>query len=161
MITSEKDPKAETNENVNTVQEHQNPESENSENSERRNESSEEITPEEKGEFVDYEKLAREDMKELISLFPYLSEKESIYELSNPLRYAALRDLGLSPKEAYLATCEPVVRYDNRSHLRSAVPRAAGAASDMLGAKELEAARELFSGLSDREIQKLYKKVSK
>lgn len=110
---------------------------------------------------TDYADLAKKDMQELASLFPHLRGKESVRELENPLRYAALRDLGLSPKEAYLATHGSVGGYDNRSHLRSAVPRGAASGSDMLGARELEAARELFTGLSDREIQKLYKRVSK
>lgn len=110
---------------------------------------------------TDYARLAREDMETLISLFPHLSGKESITELKNPLRYAALRDLGLSPKEAFLATEEPTIHYDNRSHLTGFVPRRASAPENMLSAKELESARMLFSGLSDREIHKLYKKVTR
>jgi len=112
-------------------------------------------------EETDYAELARRDMEELTAIFPHLSGKKSITELDNPLRYAALRDLGLSPKEAYLATAARGAQYDTRSHLSGAVPRAAGSRTDMLSAGELEAARELFSGLSDREIQRLYKKVTK
>lgn len=117
--------------------------------------------PEENSSAVDYTEVARADMEELRSLFPHLREKTSITELDNPLRYAALRDLGLTPKEAYLATSEPMQKYDNRSHLRSAVPKSASTPTGILTRGELEAARELFSGLSDREIQKLYKKVSR
>ena len=110
---------------------------------------------------VDYGEIETHDLKELHALFPHLRDKTSILELDNPLRYAALRDLGLSPKEAYLATSEPTQKYDNRSHLRSSVPKSVAAPSDMLSHSELAAARELFSGLSDREIQKLYKKVAR
>lgn len=110
---------------------------------------------------IDYAALAKQDMEELKKDFPHLSGKTSIAELDNPLRYAALRDLGLTPREAFLATNSPVTKYDNRSHLSGAVPRRAGSASDTLGANELMAARELFADLSDREIQKLYKKVSR
>ena len=110
---------------------------------------------------VDYGEIERQDLEELRIAFPHLKDVKSITELSNPLRYAALRDLGLTPKEAYLATNEPIHRYDTRSHLRSSVPRGASTPSGVLPAHELEAARELFSDLSDREIQKLYKKVSK
>lgn len=113
------------------------------------------------GDSIDYEELERADMEELCSLFPNLRGKTKITELDNPLRYAALRDLGLTPKEAYLATSEPIQKYDNRSHLKSSVPRSAAAPADILTRSELEAARELFSGLSDREIQKLYKRVSR
>ena len=110
---------------------------------------------------VDYGEVERQDLEELRIAFPNLKDVRSITELNNPLRYAALRDLGLTPKEAYLATNEPIHRYDTRSHLRSSVPRGVSTPSSILPAHELEAARELFSDLSDREIQKLYKKVSK
>lgn len=110
---------------------------------------------------VDYATLAEEDMRYLTTVFPDLEGKRSVAELDNPLRYAALRDLGLSPIEAYLATNYKVRAYDNRSHLQSAVPKRASASAELLGARELEAARELFAGLSDREIQRLYRKVSK
>ena len=112
-------------------------------------------------EQTDYEALERADMAELSSIFPELRGKSRVSELNNPLRYAALRDLGLTPKEAYLATSEPRRAYDTRSHLVSSVPGGATAPQDTLSKNELDAARELFSGLSDREIQKLYKKVSK
>jgi len=110
---------------------------------------------------VDYGALARADMEQLRRQFPELASKKSITELKNPLRYAALRDLGLSPREAYLATEDRPQRYDNRSHLRSSVPGGAQESQDRLGGGELEAARELFSGLSDRELQRLYKKVTR
>ena len=111
----------------------------------------------EEGE-IDYAALEEEDMRTLSEIFPHLRGKR-VLDLDDPLRYAALRDLGLTPKEAYLATGGGVRRYDTRSHLRSAVPSPAGGSVESLSGAELLAARELFSGLSDREIQKLYKKV--
>lgn len=110
---------------------------------------------------IDYEALAREDAEILASIFPNLRGIASVTELKNPLRYAALRDLGLSPKEAYLATCEPAAAYDNRSHLFSTAQGKRGSAECQMTRSELEAARELFDGLSDREIHSLYKKVTK
>lgn len=110
---------------------------------------------------IDYEALAREDAEILASTFPSLRGITSVAELKNPLRYAALRDLGLSPKEAYLATCEPTAAYDNRSHLFSTAQGKRGSAETQMTRSELEAARELFAGLSDREIHSLYKKVTK
>jgi hypothetical protein len=76
------------------------------------------------------------------------------------LRYAKLRDLGLSPKEAYLASAKIESVYDNRSHIIPSYSRAAGSSSSSLSGDELEKARFIFSELSDREIQKLYKKVT-
>ncbi len=81
--------------------------------------------------------------------------------LENPVRYAELRALGLTPKEAYLATGGTHMhRADNRAHLQSTLPRVVGGGDEGIGASELAAARELFVGLSDHEIRKLYKKVT-
>ena len=109
---------------------------------------------------TDYEALAKSDLEELWSLFPALRSMRSITGLHDPLRYAALRDLGLTPKEAYLATCEPSASYDNRSHLESTEYGRRSADEGRMSRSEMIAARELFSGLSDREITRLYKKVN-
>lgn len=109
---------------------------------------------------VDYEQLEREDIREIHELFPEARGIESITELENPERYAALRDLGLSPKEAYLATGRVKRAPDNRRHLSSAVPRGAGAPGGSMTRSELERARDLFPGLGDRELMGLYRKVS-
>lgn len=109
----------------------------------------------------DYAELAKQDLEELQRDFPELSGITSLTQLSNPLRFAALRDLGLSAREAYLATEQRRTRADNRRHLRSSVPGSCRADESVLCGASLEAARELFGGLSDREIQKLYKKVIK
>ena len=113
---------------------------------------------------IDYEALAREDVSSLKREFAELSALSSILELDNPTRYGELRDLGLSPREAYLATRtrgkEKTVVYDNRSHLRSAIPKSHGGGIDTMGIGELREARELFAGMSDAEIIRLYKKVN-
>ena len=119
-------------------------------------ESSENSEPE-----TDYELLAKNDMQTLASLFPELRGKNSILELDNPIRYAQLRDLGLSEKEAYLATSKRRSYHDNRAHLRSAVPKGASGPASSMTQAELDSARELFGNMSDAEIQKLYKKVTK
>jgi hypothetical protein len=112
----------------------------------------------EEDDTTDYAVLAMRDLAELAEIFPEVRAKRSITELSNPLRYAALRDLGLTPKEAYLATEDRRV-VDNRAHLTSRVPSSARAGASLSG-RELDMARELFSGLTEREIQRLYKKVN-
>lgn len=109
---------------------------------------------------VDYERLAEEDAAELRTLFPELDTLKSITELENPLRYAALRDLGLTPEEAYLATTRRK-RADNRSHLNASVPRHSSTPSSSMSEAELAAARELFPDISDAKIRSLYKKVTK
>ncbi len=48
-----------------------------------------------------------------------------------------------------------------RAHLTSSVPRAARLPSGALSKGEMSELRQLFGGLSDTEIQRLYKKVTK
>ena len=110
---------------------------------------------------TDYALLEAEDLATIRALFDEYQTISSITELDNPLRYATLRDLGLSVKEAFLATQRKQPRYNNRSHLKSSVPRGARSDGVSMSAEALREAREIFSGLSDSEIQKLYKNVIK
>ena len=107
---------------------------------------------------VDYEAFIREDVAALKAQFPELSDINDVTDLDDPLRYAALRDLGLTPKEAYLATAKRSYS-DTRSHLRRASGRNAAAASSLMSPGELAAARDIFPGKSDADIQRLYKRV--
>lgn len=112
-------------------------------------------------ETVDYAALAAEDLAELKAQFPALKELPSLAALPNPVRYAELRDMGLSPKEAYLATGGTArKRSDNRAHLLSAVPRSSALATGLPSGAEMAEARRLFSNLTDAQICKLYKKVT-
>ena len=116
---------------------------------------------EEAEDSVDYAALAAEDLAELKAQFPALKELPSLAALPNPVRYAELRDMGLSPKEAYLATGGTARRRsDNRAHLLSAVPRASALATNLPSGAEMAEARRLFSNLTDAQICKLYKKVT-
>ena len=110
---------------------------------------------------IDYESLMREDLAELQKEFAELGDITSITELSNPLRYAALRDLGLSPKEAYMATSPRKKAADNRSHLSSAVSRSISRPATAIPPAQLRIARELFRDMSDAEINALYRRVTK
>ncbi len=49
----------------------------------------------------------------------------------------------------------------NRKHLTSSVPRSAKAPLGVLTKREIGELREIFSGLTDTEIQRLYKRVTK
>ena len=118
-----------------------------------------EIDEKEQKSEIDYEAIIAEDLLALRSEFPELAGIEDITELDNPIRYAALRDMGLSAEEAYLATRKRVKR-DNRSHLTTAFGKSVSAPRGGMSQRELSEARELFSGLSDSEIQRLYRKVT-
>ena len=101
------------------------------------------------------------DIDALASQFPELTALNDISELNNAKRYAELRALGLTPAEAYLATAKRSAAKDSRSHLRSSVPGGVGIPHSGMSARQMNEARELFSGLSDAEIRSLYKKVTK
>ena len=108
---------------------------------------------------TDYADLAAQDMAALRRAFPECMDMEGLWQLERPLRYAELRDMGLSPEEAYLATTHRHPAYDNRRHLQSSVPRAAAGPAGM-SASEMAAARELFEGLTDAELSALYRRVA-
>ncbi len=108
---------------------------------------------------IDYAEIVANDMNEL-SKELFSGEEIKITDLKNPTRYGALRDLGLTPKEAFLASGGRIERRDNRSHLHSSVPRSIAAAFSEIPRAHLDAARELFSELNDGEIKALYKKVT-
>lgn len=112
---------------------------------------------------VSYEALEEEDLRTLRGDFPELADTVSLSALSDPVRYGELRELGLSPREAYLATegRRTVRQRDTRSHLGSSVGRTASPAGGRLGAAELYAARDLFPSLSDGEIEALFRRVTR
>ena len=111
----------------------------------------------------DYLALIEEDLKSLREAIPELQDIKDISELENPVRYGALRDLGLSPAEAYRATTTERQRRrsDNRQHLRSSVPKSVSVPTGGMSYRDIEMAREIFSGISDSEIQRLYRKVTR
>ena len=112
-----------------------------------------------KGGDAFYERLAMEDLLALKREFHEAKELNSLSELDDPVRFAELRELGLTPREAYLAT-KRTRHQDNRRHLSGAAPRGAGSPRGAMTQSELLRARELFSGMSDKDIQSLFKRVS-
>ena len=103
---------------------------------------------------------AFDELDGLIGEFPELS-RENKEELFDKERYSELRLLGATAREAYLATAKVRLSIsDNRSHLSSAVPRGAKSPIGKMTANELRAARELFTGATDKEIMRLYKRVT-
>lgn len=111
-------------------------------------------------ESPDYAEILEADMNELSEEFSPGAQIK-ITDLRNPIRYGALRDLGLTPKEAYLASGGKKEKANNRAHLSSSVPRKISASFSEMPRAELDAARELFSDMSDSEIRNLYRKVTK
>ena len=88
-------------------------------------------------------------------------EDKDLCELVNGERYRELRLLGLSVKEAFLATARrECVTHDNKAHLGRSIPRSVHTPTSAMSTEELLEARELFGNLSDEEIKKLYNKVT-
>ena len=109
---------------------------------------------------TDYEEILTSDMEELRESFSELGADFSVTDLKNPIRYGALRDMGLTPREAYLATGGRARTQDNRAHLTVSAPTSLAKRSLGSPRAELKIAREIFSDMSEAELQKLYKKVS-
>ena len=109
------------------------------------------VEPNDTADEIDY----KGELQSLIDEFPdvNLGERES--------RYGELRALGLTQKEAFFASASRAPRMDTRSHLSGGMPKMARSPMGAMPRRELEAAREIFSGLSDRQIEDLYKKVTK
>lgn len=101
---------------------------------------------------------AEGDIDELKSLFPELSSINSADDLKYAEKYRRFRQMGLSPAEAYLATGEQRTK---EPRYRPASPISVTRRTDGIPDRHLRAAREIFSDLSDVEIQALYKRVTK
>ena len=112
-------------------------------------------------ESVDYEKLAAEDLAEIKRLDPSYAPAAHLGELPFARRFAELRDLGLSVKEALAAASPRFERGDGRNHLRAVAPRGARAAEGMLDRDSMKEAKLLFGNLSENEINALYRRVTR
>ncbi len=113
-------------------------------------------------EAVDYEALAASDLAEIKARFPAMQHLTHLSEIENAVRYGELRDAGLTVEEAFLATNYGRLgrrTSDNRTHLSGSMPRQAAAPVGRMSYGELCEARALFDGLSDREIEALWRRT--
>lgn len=117
------------------------------------------------------ERMVASDLNELHSLFPETKDIAKFENIPNCRRYAELRDMGLSVREAYSAA-NPDARREavvnsvkqqtinaSKSHLRSNVPIASKDTSVKITRAEMDQMRELFPDKSDKELVALYKKT--
>ena len=122
-----------------------------------------ETPPEDDGEA--FRKQAEEDLLKLKEVAPEAAAYRHVGEMPGALRFAELRELGLSVEEAYYAVrgaagAKPVPDRGGRAHLHGSVPGRAATGGVSMTAGEIEAARRLFPGLPDREIASLYRRVN-
>ena len=117
---------------------------------------------------ADFERMANEDLSEIKRLFPSFSDLTHVRELDRAERFGEMREAGFSVEEALLATnyeriFEAVVKkarsINGKSHLVSRVPTASGGEAVGMTSEEMRNAKEMFTGLSEREIQSLYKRA--
>lgn len=118
-----------------------------------------------------YETLMQLDLAEVKRNYPDAASYNSVAEFPNAKRFAELRDLGLSAKEAYIASHPDAVRRNvaesvrkqnlsaTKDHIHSTVPKGTRDTSVTIPKRELEEWREMFPDCSDRELAKLYKKT--
>ena len=97
--------------------------------------------------------------EELALICPGISD-ENAEEYCNTERYLELKALGLTSEEAFAATAKRRVSHDSRSHLSSSIGRSGTGSFQRMPEHELRSAREIFSGMNDAEIRRLYKKVT-
>ena len=112
-------------------------------------------------ETVDYARLAAEDLAEIKRLDPAYAPASHLGDLPFARRFAELRDLGLSVREALAAASPRFERQDGRTHLRAIAPRGARAPEGTLDRERMREAKMLFDGLSESEINALYRRVSR
>ncbi len=99
-----------------------------------------------------------DDLRVIISEFPEL--RSAVGGAINTERYEALRKLGLTVREAYLAASAPKGA-DNRAHMVAGVPTGAKSPELGMSSAEMEMARCIFDGLSEQEIKRLYSAVTR
>ena len=110
---------------------------------------------------VDYAAMAEADLALIRRLDPAYASLARLSDLPGASRFAELREMGLTTEEAFFAVCHTpptVPSVDTRRHLHPSAPRGAAGLSGGMSAADLASARELFSDLSDREIQLLYRR---
>lgn len=108
---------------------------------------------------ADFEAMAAKDLLAIKALAPEFREVEHLCELPFAQRFAELRELGLSVREALYATMPTHSRESGKSHLRGTVPRGKSSLFDSLSVSEMKQAKDLFYGLSEAEINSLYRRV--
>lgn len=118
-----------------------------------------------------FEAKATADLKELHAAYPETKQYSHIKDLPADVRgkFGKFRDMGLSAKEAYAAanpdgarqavadSVKKQAQHDSKAHLKSSVPKPSKPDAIAMSKAELADWREMFPGMSDAEIRKLYK----
>lgn len=112
------------------------------------------------------------DLAAVHAAYPEAKKYTDVDQFPNASRFKLLMDGGATAEEAFRATHpEEVAAHvatavkqgarDSKEHLRSNVPRGAKDTSVQMTREELADYREMFPGLTDKEIVKLYRSAKK
>ena len=118
-----------------------------------------------------FEAKAAADLKELHAAYPETKQYKHLREMPPEIlkTFGAQRDAGFSVKQAYAAANPDGIRkevatsvkkqaqHDSKAHLKSSVPKPSKPDAIAMSKAELADWREMFPGMSDAEIRKLYK----
>jgi hypothetical protein len=122
---------------------------------------------------AEYEAMAAADLAGLKAIYPELKDVTRIENIPNFTRFGALRDKGLSLKEAYSAANADDIRSnvasavtrqnlnETKAHLKSNVPKKTVDTSLRIPKAEFDFWRDLFPDKSDKQIAKIYREAHK
>lgn len=120
---------------------------------------------------TEFNKKAAADLLAVQAAYPETKKFSSIKDIPNFKRFGELRDMGLSPKEAYIAANPDGARNavaaatkrqaldGTKDHLKSSVSKRTKDTSTRMPRATLLEWRNMFPGYSDKEIAKLYKEA--
>jgi hypothetical protein len=109
------------------------------------------------------------DLAAVHAAIPATKKYASVDDFPNAQRFKELCDKGCTPEEAFRASHGSEVAEaaataqvrDSKAHLRSNVPKGAREGAHTITRAELEAYREMFPGMSDKDIAILHRKATK
>ena len=122
-----------------------------------------------------FDEKIRADLAAVQQAYPNTKQYKSVFEFPNFAKFSKFRDAGLSPAEAYIAANPQGVMTsvagaaqqqarnlsNTKDHLRSNVPVGSKDKSITITKKQMAEYRDLFPGMSDKEIVALHKQTMK
>lgn len=122
-----------------------------------------------------FDEKIRADLAAVQQAYPNTKQYKSVFEFPNFAKFSKFRDAGLSPEEAYIAANPQGVMTsvagaaqqqarnlsNTKDHLRSNVPVGSKDKSIKITQKQMQEYRDLFPGMSDKEIVALHKQTMK
>lgn len=112
---------------------------------------------------VKYARIREADFAAIVAEIPEAAQYKRVEDFPHFARFAALRRGGATPVEAFRATHTvetPKPTPDSKAHLRSNAVGGAKSSATTLTRSQMAEYREMFPGMSDRDIVALHKRAS-